>query len=928
MSDPANGTVDPDRPLVPEPPAIAAGPFGVPDPADIVPGVVWRGYEIEAPVAGVANAWVAAAPGRAETVMVQVRPVAQTSAGRREAWTRLTTLQHPRIVRCFEAQEEAGWRYEIMAQPSSMMLREWIACHQSGSLELEGFVRQIAPAIDAVHALGVGHFNLNPDAVFIVETDGEQRFILGGLQEAVIVDQPELIPIPVDPFHAPPEAAGLSQHQPGVRLYAWDWWSLGRIVQEFLLGRHVLGLLLDRDVTRVTPELRSRAELLLLEREPPGVRAGAVEHMTVEPTALPLLRGLLTASGDARWTGEAVQRWLKREPVREYYDLPRTARLWFWQQRALTVVDAAELFTQAKHWTEGEQMLFEPDRPDSFAHFLRETPSYRDDWERLQAVREMTESGGWQQLDPATRRIVAAAVGWLALANGTGLRGAFRVYGQTIDSPGMAALLQNPGGAQGVALFNALLFPAVIEYVETLDPTAGRVLKGLAAKGGAAVRMAQERGWLNPQDHAEFARLLKLSLERTVVLQDRHAQLQAGYATSQDAELARMLGDKTPTPAELVISAFAGQVPDRFGLITHREWRHQRFLAAKTQADAVVSTLLWVRLRQLLEIARLWGAPWQLFVGCSAALAAVIGWLERSVTSAALIAVLLLLGRVWLVVRARQAFRRSGETSPPWGWRDGLARSGREAQRALQAAGATPAVLAERLAGLRAQMVQYGGFQRGRPIQAHWWDVAAVFGVAAFVTVVMFVHGLASTPAVIHHTLPPAPTHAPTVPAVPRVHVENQADATAPTEVVHDPEGLLATGRYEVVDDGFGRRLRGPLRRWDHFAPPHVAPLVVGRRVAAKPEQAAFAVVNATLFLQPYVRHSVVGLLAIRVPTTQGVGLMLFNTRDRQLAERDILLIQSPLPLQPRTWYQLDTRRVLYLDPPLPLDPEISLAPW
>jgi hypothetical protein len=905
-----------------------AGPFGVPDLADVVPGIVWRDHEIEGPLPGASHAWVATAPGGRDKVVVEARMVAQTTAARRATWTKLVSCEHPRVARCFEAHEDAGWRYEISALPSAMVLREWIACHQSGALEIETFVRQIAPAIDALHALGVGHFNLSPDSIYILEVEGEPTFVIGGLREAVLVDQPELIPIEVDPLYAPPEAAGLSQHQPGLRLYAWDWWSLGRIVQEFLIGRHVLGLLLDRDVSRITPELRSRAEQLLLEREPAGVRAGAVEHMSAEPTTLLLLRGLLTGSCDARWSGEVVGRWLRGEQPREYYDLPRTARLWIWQQRALTIADAAELFTHAKHWEEGEQMLFEPDRTGTLAHFLRETPAYREDWERWQAVRAMTESGGWQQIDADTRRIVATALGWLALTNGTGMRGVFRVYGQTIDSPGLAALLQTPGGARGVALFNALIFPAVIEYLETLDATAGRVLKGLAAKGGTAVRVAQERGWLNPQDHAEFARLLHLSLERTVVLQDRHTQLQAAYATSRDAELARILGEKTPSPAELVISAFAGQVPDRFGLITHREWRHQRFLEAKGQADAVVTTLLWVRLRHLLEIARLWGAPWQVFVATSAAIAGVIGWLERSVTFAALIAVLLLLGRVWLVVRARHVFPVAGGGPVPWGWRDGLARAAREAQLALQAAGATPAVLAERLEGFRGQMVQYGGFHHNKPIQAHWWDTAGVFGVVTIVTLVLFAHGLARTPVVIQRTVPAAVAPSAAGPAELRVHVESQADATAPTAVVHDPQVLLATGQYEVVDDGFGRRLRGPLRRWDNFAPSQLARVTIETRARAKPEQAAFAVVNANLFLQPYVRTSVTGLLAIRVPTTRGFGIMIYNARDRQLVERDILLVQSPLPLQHRTWYELDSRHVLYLNPPLPLDPEISLAPW
>lgn len=927
MPDPVPGTVESDRPPEPETPAAAAVPFGAPGGGAPKAGDAWQRFELVSEVPDAPHTWLARDAARDERVVIQARLLDDAIGARRTTWAQLCALNHPRVLRCIDAYEEGSWRYEVTVQPSSLTLREWIACHQSGIHEIEAFIRQLAPAIEALHARGVGHFNLSPDGIFINELEGEPSFVVGALSAATLVDQPHLIPVAVDPFYAPPEAAGLTQHPPGVRLYAWDWWSLGRIVQQFLVGRHVLGLLLDRDVSRPTPELRQRAELLLLEREPPGVRAGAVEHMTAEPASVVLLRGLLTGSCDARWGAEAVQRWLKGEQPKEYYDLPRTARLWIWEGHAFTLADAAERFTQTAHWSAGEAMLFELDRPESLGHFLRETPAYREDWDRLQAVQAMTESGGWQQIDAATRRIVATAIGWLALTNGSGARGAFRVMGQTIDSPGLAELLKHPGGAQGVALLNALLLPAVIEYLETLDSTAARVLKGLAAKGGGAVRLALEHGWLNPQDDREFARLLHLSLERTVILQDRHTLLQSGYATSRHAELARILGEKNPSPAELVVSAFTGEATERFGYVTHRDWRHQRFLELRAQADGVASALLWLRLRQLLAVARLWGAPWPVFSGLSMALAALAGWLTRSFSSGALVAILLLLGRVWLVVRVRQTFRRCRDGSAPWSWRDGLGRARAEADQVVARTQVSPLVLAQQLRTLQTSLLQFGTLARGGITHPHWWDLAAVFALATVITLAVLVQGWLTAPVAVPRAAGTPEPVAAVVAARRPAHVETLT-GHGPTERVSDPEALLATGRYEVVNDGFGRRLRGPLQPWTQFSPPVVAPLVVAARAPAKPTQAAFASVSATLILQPYVRTSVVGLLAIPVPTTRGFGIMVYNARDRLLLDHQVVLIERPLPLQDGTWYELDHKRVFFRQSPLPLDSEIPLAPW
>ena len=396
MSDSAHETVEADR-LPDSAPRATLQPAEMP-PADhlLVVGERWNELTIEAVwPAGGPRAFIAEHSQSMKKVVVRAMPIVNATEWRRGAWERLLARPDLQTVRSISAEEEGGWRYEITAVPPATTLKEWLACHRPGFSEIEALLRQLAGTLGALHAQGVVHLNICPSSIFIDESGLEPLFVLGGLHEATLYTQPDLMPSDVDPLYAPPEAAGRAQHLPGTRLCAWDWWSTGRVIQEFLLGRHVLGAVLDRDVSRVTEELRARAELLLLEREPAGARAGALEYMTVEPGLLPLLRGLLTGSCEARWGLDAVQRWLRHEPVQEHYDLPRHARFWVYRGRGFTVAEAANHFTQAEQWDQGEDMLFQRDRPETLAAFLCDSPAHRADAERLQAVCDLSESAAW-----------------------------------------------------------------------------------------------------------------------------------------------------------------------------------------------------------------------------------------------------------------------------------------------------------------------------------------------------------------------------------------------------------------------------------------------------------------------------------------------------------------------------------------------------
>lgn len=910
-------------------PAPMAVPYLNADGRPAAGGERWDRFLLQADYPGEPHAFVGQDVRQMEKVLISARPIAEGVEWRRRAWAQLSTLENAKVLRCLEVIEEAGWRYEIFSAPPAMSLQEWIAAHRPGFDEIESLVRQLAAILTALHAEGLVHLNLRPETIHIDEVEGRLEFWLGGLGQATLFDQPDLIPVEVNPFYAPPEAAGLTRHTPGAGLCAWDWWSLGRVVQQFMLGGHVLGLLLNRDVSVPNPDLRMRAELLLQEKEPPGVRAGAVEQMTIEPAAMPLLRGLLTGAVDARWRNDSVQRWLGHEPVQDYYDLPRTARLWSHQGQVFTVHSAAEFFTRPENWATGVDMLLNPEQSGTFAHFLSQIPAYRADWDRLCSVCELAGTPGWAELPEKARRTLTAAAAWLVLSVAGGGRALFRVGGYAMDNTGLANLLRKPGGEESVELFRALLSPAVVDFVESLEPAAGRTLRTVSTRGGAALKTALENGWLHPSDIPGHARLFALSLERASSLNERVAKLTATYATSRHPELARMLTSRSLTQAEALLLAFTGETPEQCGYVTHAEARNERYHLLKADADRISVMLGWVQLHELLRFARLWGAPWPAYAGAAAALVGAIALMSLSLTATILVAALLLFSRAWVWYSVRQFFRRAEPQVKPWHWRDGTARSAIEVARVAGGLDARAIAEARRqLATLQAGMAEFVVEARRSPPlhEPHWWDLMGAIGVATVVSLCALMYAVAqvnwSSDDAASAALVATPE--PAQPAVIRSRLEH-VDRSIPISEVEDPEGLLATGKYEVVDDGFGRRLRGPLQKWENFAPPGVASLIVEARAPASPEQAAFAVVSATMALQPYLRDSVGVLLAVRVPTTRGVGLLLFNGRERRLLEREVLLVRGE-PVE-RTWYEVEGRRVFYVGSALPMDATISLAP-
>jgi hypothetical protein len=267
------------------------------------------------------------------------------------------------------------------------------------------------------------------------------------------------------------------------------------------------------------------------------------------------------------------------------------------------------------------------------------------------------------------------------------------------------------------------------------------------------------------------------------------------------------------------------------------------------------------------------------------------------------------------------------KTAPPWEWSDGLPRVVTETEKARKDQRSAPSELNAELLRLRTEIdaLAKATKEPSRLVQPRWWDLwLTVLGSVAITLTIIGVAVLerqSSRELAAVRSVRSLKAKA----ANPTSSVEAISKSTGPGVSAVDIAALIASGRYELVDDGFGRQLRGPLRPWTFYAAGEPAQVDIVAHAPASAEQSAFALVSGTVLLQPYSRKAVNVLLAVRVPTTRGFGFMIFNTRERRLVDQEVRLAREPL--QDHTWFQVGSKRILHLATPVMLASEISLAP-
>jgi hypothetical protein len=729
--------------------------------------------------------------------------------------------------------------------------------------------------------------------------------VVGGMEHVTTYNQPGLIPVPVDPFYAPPEAAGLSKHSPGAGLRAWDWWSLGRVMQEIVLGKHVLSIVVNRDVAQATPELRARAEALLLERDPRAPRAGAVELMPPTSQRLTdLFRGLLTSSRSGRWGTEEVLRWLQKQPVRDRYQLSRNEELFAWKDRTFTIEEAAEFFSREQNWIDGVANLFDTDDSLTLVSFVGERPEYSKVRARIDELSKFMQIPNWKNLPAEASQAATAAAAWLLLG---GEDAKLTLYGQRVDVACIKSLFSRGGVAEGVFMVKALTVRPYIQMIEQADPEAARLLSTLSGTmSGEAVTKALMDGWLSLENAADFARLLLLAMEPEAKLMELRASLQQRFACSREAQIQQLLTQPKLSHPELVLLASTSAQPERYSYVTHTDWNRERFDSLKQRGARLAAGLFWLRVGQAYRAGYMIFGSWKIVVGIWIGVAVAAGWssgLARMplwVLGAVAGGVALrYIGGRWLTF----LIRRQRLKAPPWTFFSHLDRCNQEASAVLgsETVTLTASALSGEIKALQAEVAKLALKPVPPPLPQPGLVLPAWCGsLAGWVFVVLLLvaghwtpHGNKTTP-----DLDPKAADA--------MAIENSMRA-APADAKLTPE------------EYFSGDPRKPPARWN-VAKPAAAPAIpVAKVKPASSDEVAAAMIDGQRLLLPYQQNSVDALIAVPVSGGNGSGLILYDGRNRRVVGRQVLL-PSQLPSK-ESWFEVGKLKVFYVGEPPPLPP-------
>ncbi|MBI3886701.1 MAG: hypothetical protein HY302_13365, partial [Opitutae bacterium] len=744
---------------------------------------------------------------------------------------------------------------------------------------------QLAAALETLHAAGVGHFAVTPDNVFVRPAPAGPDFVLGGFDAAEPLAQNGLIPIPVDPLNAPPETAGLFKHSPGPLLPAWDWWSLGRTVQEFILGRHVMTLMPGETVARLLRERINIPEALLFERDTGSLRAGAIELMPpLDPRTELLLRGLLTGAKEGRWGLAEVREWLAGAAPKERYLSPRQTRFFRLNGRGHTLAEAAQLLRSPAGRSQAVAQVFGVTRPDTLAFFYADTREQNRFFE--QAVL-LPEAPGLRAFPEELAREVAAEVALHTLSGGE-----FFWRGQPLAAA-VRTLLGNVAeiGRACQELW-ALGSAVVAPLVKAHDFPAAQLLDELLKIAGEAETLATRHRWLRSGVKPDLAALWQLALEPESRLLELQRESRAAFACSTDAALDKIFQSARPGRSQLVLLAWTAREPARFGYLTHRDMKLRLLAERAQQGRQVAQVLFWRRLERALRAGPLlFGERGLLVIGGLTLLLLLAAHVPgpAGVALGLLPAAGLALLRFGFTRGQASLVARWAPGTAAWLWRDRAPRCAREATALaarINLAG-TRAEASRRLTEINAEIVALAQPEPAvtvpwppRPWGA-WAAVAASWLAVAGLAAGSLRHAVRHPPAWTAHT-----------------RAWQKALHLTPSEAAGAAKDIKVSWPYKLVADS------------------PFPPLTIGTDGVFEPTapQLKAALARAHELVAPYKPETIGSLLAVYVPTDENHGgLLLFDGKKKSFVGNKGVLT-SYIPAE-KSWLQLGEKTAIFIAP-------------
>jgi hypothetical protein len=549
------------------------------------------------------QAWTALHPASCEHVLIIL--VVTMDHMRDAAWEKLHHVKSPHITEARDSRLVLENRYEVYHLPDGITLRAWLAKNgPPPAATLNLWIKNLHSAVAALHEQNVAHCYLCPDCIYVEKSEeGPPHLVVGGLERSVRFDRTEMIQISGDPFYAPPESAGLYRQTPGDAMKAWDWWSVGRIVQELVLGRHILEHLLDHALDRSGAEEREQAEKLLLEKAHGETRAGGVEAMPPMDKRIDLLlMGLLAGARDARWNAEEIGQWIKGESPAERYKLSRGERLFKWRGRSYTVPEAAEAFRSEANWELAPDQLMRKDNPDTLISFIKDQPNLRIYAQKIDECMVIANAPDLRPFNVNLIRELAVANALHRLAGG-----AFVWRGKRVDSSMLKDLLAaEDGKGDQLAIVQILCTPPILGPLEKLDFEAFRVLSEGSKLAARAIALATRMKLMPKNSTPEIAKIWALAFESPSYWLEQIRKLHETYACSEKPDIQELFTRERGLPEETLILTWLIPNVAKLSFITHEEWSKREYGKLHQRGRQLAHALFWNRLGSSLNAGIWW----------------------------------------------------------------------------------------------------------------------------------------------------------------------------------------------------------------------------------------------------------------------------------------------------------------------------------
>lgn len=727
--------------LTPEPSAAASAVGSSALSACLASGLRWQGrYGIEAELPASGGGVMYAGVRIKDGVAVRLRRLsaANDSAARRQVWQLLCARPLAGGPRLLESVDEDDGRVEVWQHLDGPTLEERLATARLVTEDVAELVRPLAQALAGLHDRGLVYLQLGAERVVLPESLlGEAQ--LARIEMSVPLDGGHLVAVPTDPTRMPPEALGLYRLPADEGLKAWDWWTLGRLIQELWLGRTVMAHVLGRDFPRTADMVRRHAETMLKELDVKDPRAGGVEHMTDLPVQVrTLLRGLLTSVRDARWGAREVTAWLDGETPVERYAMARTTVLVKFHEEHLTVAEVAERLLSTEHWCEGVGLwgAAKPEPGTLLDVVARTRTSLHAEREWLTKLHELAEHRSLTDLSKGVRDEILSALAWTGLA---GKGATVRWRGLPLVATTLTTMLAETDGRERLL---GWLSRGVIAAVKLVDADTAWALDTWSRQVEQVQALAAKHEWVTKKP-ANENRLLALALAEPATLDQLFTEARARYRMSTVEPVQAMFGLLRPTFVMQALLALSFENAKACGYLTFEAWRAMELARLQAKGARLAEAMAAVRLAETLRR----GVPvfgkrwrWRALVGGLLALTALFwpGWV--GLATALGLAAGLAVGRRLLrpVVQAHLVEpeapdrKLAGAAVEPWSWGGAVTACRHRARRALDGGGLMSVrQLQERLLNLNREIEKLGITPPPKPVLATAADerlVAAAWG--------------------------------------------------------------------------------------------------------------------------------------------------------------------------------------------------------